>query len=216
MKRIELLLMAAGESKRFGGGKQLAVINNQPIVLKQLLLFDQLSTYLAKQHIQLNINLVLGAYAEEIIAKISDENIKVTYLINPNWQQGLGNSIAYATKKVLMNNEYVDAISICLLDQVALTFNDFQLLFEQVIQHKNNHVEHSIICASYQQHLGVPAIFPPNSFTQLTQLQGDVGARKIIEKNSNQAIAIKNAAIDIDTKQQLASFQQQQQQQYSN
>jgi molybdenum cofactor cytidylyltransferase len=54
----------------------------------------------------------------------------------------------------------------------------------------------------------VPAIFPRLCFSELTELRGDRGARAILERNSYRLVRVSmaNAAIDLDTPEDLAAL----------
>ena len=66
----------------------------------------------------------------------------------------------------------------------------------------------NIVAASYRGVLGVPAIFPHRLFAQLSALQGDEGARKLLRCADETAVAIEmpTAGFDIDTKTNLADL----------
>ena len=68
---------------------------------------------------------------------------------------------------------------------------------------KRDHTK--IIASAYAGTVGVPAIFPVRHFTAISQLQGDTGAKVIIENNLEQVIriSIPEAEIDIDTQEDL-------------
>jgi molybdenum cofactor cytidylyltransferase len=65
-----------------------------------------------------------------------------------------------------------------------------------------------IVAAFYNSKLGAPAIFPKHYFTALASLSDDKGARDILRANHQQILSIDmpEAAIDIDTKTDLASY----------
>ncbi|AWB65131.1 hypothetical protein C2869_01145 [Saccharobesus litoralis] len=202
--KIELLLMAAGEGKRFGGRKQLANISGSPLILKKI---DQMTKLVsqAKQHdIDLRINVILGAYANEIFPKLPFANANLNYFVNPNWREGLGNSISFGCLSVLSkktNLKGVDGIMVCLLDQANLTLNDYLALL--AIFQRNPKVN---TCAEYLNQKGVPAIFTPNCFSQLKSLTGDKGAQGLLTAMPTETVLIENAKFDLDTQQDLASL----------
>ena len=53
-----------------------------------------------------------------------------------------------------------------------------------------------------------PAIFPRICFSELTELRGDTGARMVLERNSYRLVRVpmSNAAIDLDTPEDLAAL----------
>ena len=62
-----------------------------------------------------------------------------------------------------------------------------------------------IVAAQYNGVLGAPVIFPKQYFSQLSQLEGDKGAKKLLQQNIRQTISlsIPEAAFDIDTPEDL-------------
>lgn len=87
---ITALILAAGESKRFGSPKQLAKINDQDTLIEHLIRTLQ-NTCVDE------IIVVLGAYREEI-QKILPANIKIS--INENFQNGQTSSLKIGLKEI--------------------------------------------------------------------------------------------------------------------
>ena len=88
-------------------------------------------------------------------------------------------------------------------DQVAVSADDLKRL---VSAWKG---EESMIAARvYEQRVGVPAIFPRVSFSELSELRGDHGARMVLERNNYRLVRVPmaNAAIDLDTPEDLAAL----------
>ncbi|HEX5865703.1 MAG TPA: nucleotidyltransferase family protein, partial [Casimicrobiaceae bacterium] len=57
--------------------------------------------------------------------------------------------------------------------------------------------------------VGVPAIFPRWCFSELAQLRGDNGAKSILDRYRDRLahVAMPNAALDLDTTEDLARVQ---------
>lgn len=55
----------------------------------------------------------------------------------------------------------------------------------------------------------IPAIFPNHNVDQLKELKGDMGAKHILQQNSVISLPMATAAIDIDTQDQWARFNEQ-------
>ncbi|WP_016955346.1 nucleotidyltransferase family protein [Catenovulum agarivorans] len=184
--------MAAGQSSRFNGCKHLAKVNEHSLL--EL-------TFEALQHTGVNdVFIITGRWHKQIRDFLGEKNCKVQLLFNPNWQAGIGNSIALAVTKLAQD---YDAILIALADQVAITQQDYQqLLDEFALQQKD------IVCANYQQTRGVPAVFSKTTFAQLSKLDGDKGAKKLLYSSEFSIVdcPLESAAIDIDTQQQLDNF----------
>jgi len=187
--QIATLILAAGASRRFDGCKLLAPLDNGMCLLEHTLALAQ-SVTTGPVHI------VSGAWDADIrslFAAIPETTANV--LFNPQWAQGLGCSLAFAVHALA---DRYDAVLVLLADQIALRPDDLTALLEPF----NGEV---IICAEYAGQRGVPAIFPKRYFAQLKQLQGDQGAKSLLN-NPDQpvvTVALENAAIDIDTRTDL-------------
>jgi CTP:molybdopterin cytidylyltransferase MocA len=58
------------------------------------------------------------------------------------------------------------------------------------------------MASAYAGRKGVPAYFPAESFTALSELRGDVGARELLREAA--AIEDESLALDIDTEEDIA------------
>lgn len=139
---------------------------------------------------------VLGANYEPIKAEIQQEHIQIIY--NKDWENGLGSSIAFGVKYV-QNNYEVDGVLITLADQPLIDTNYLNSLVNSFEVGKNQ-----IIASNYgNEKLGVPALFDSFYFEELTQLNNDKGAKKIIENHLDNVLALnaKHLIADIDMKE---------------
>jgi molybdenum cofactor cytidylyltransferase len=188
---IACLLLAAGNSTRFGGSKQLALVENEPMVLHSL---NQL-----KPVFHDNIFVVLGAYANDIRPLIEGY---AQLIHHANWASGIGSSIAKGIREISSLKDY-RGIMIALADQAALTSSDYSQLWQRFDGE-------SIIAAGYKGKAGVPAIFPDRYYRQLRTLNGDQGARDIIRQHPQRVLKVNmpNAMLDIDTRNDLMQFQE--------
>jgi len=123
-------------------------------------------------------------------------------LVNRHWEEGMASSVRCGLSAL---PAACDAVLILLGDQVAVTADDLKRLAAAW-----NGQDGSIAAATYDQHVGVPAIFPRTFFPELMELRGDQGARRIIERNSYRLIRVpmQNAAIDLDTPEDLVAITQ--------
>ncbi|MGS2720186.1 nucleotidyltransferase family protein [Paraglaciecola aestuariivivens] len=192
--QLTLLLLAAGNSQRFNGIKQLADINGQPMICHSL------ATYRFEGNWLTGIDdgvVVLGANAQKIKA-ILPQSVN-TYLVT-EWHKGMGESLAQAIQNL---SEDTTHVLVALADQVALSKEDIQQFINVAQQ---NPIK--IISAKYQNQLGAPCIFPRHYFGELSQLTGAKGAKSIIQDNLTQVYPIETptAAVDIDSRQDLLNL----------
>jgi len=186
MNPIAIVILAAGESRRFGGIKQLADLEGKPLLQKVI---DQCS-----QVTGCDLFLVLGANSDIIQARLSLESVDV--IINPNWQEGISSSIDSAVKR--LQNEY-SAILLIAGDQPRITAAELVSLIETWRSNPE------LICAArYSDTLGIPTIFPRRYYPDLLELQGDRGAKSLLIHQSNLlSHPLESAKFDIDTPDDL-------------
>lgn len=183
-------MLAAGEGRRFGSTKQLALIDGKSM-LKFVL--DNISNSICQTTL-----VVLGANAKVIRAELNEQ---VNIVENTQWQSGISSSLKIAV-------EYAEAhafthICFVLGDMVAISsFHLKQLKDVADLQPE------AIIASAYQDIIAVPAIFPQPYFTHLKTLTGDTGARAIIQQHQQDVIAVPlpEAGIDVDTPDALERF----------
>ncbi|WP_282179888.1 nucleotidyltransferase family protein [Maribacter stanieri] len=186
---IAVLIMAAGASKRMDGIKQLMPWKDSNFLLETIKTVQK--TNLSSIHV------VLGANAEIIAAQCVFQDINI--ITNPNWDKGLGNSIAYGVKVILKEKNTLDGILICLVDQPLLTPKYLQSIVDVFKMHPTK-----IIATNYGNKAGVPALFPKLLFQKLCELEGDYGAKDILNNQQHAIIQLEagNQIRDIDTKEE--------------
>ncbi len=181
---LAVLIMAAGQASRFRGCKLLQ--NSGGISLLQHCLNN--ANHISPGHCYI----VSGAWHDRIKRSL-DNTVSpgVEIIFNPDWQKGIGNSIARGVKFV---SPGYNAILILLADQIALTACDLENLLSRS---KGN----DIACAKYQGTRGVPAVFGQIAFADLTLLDSDKGAKPLLydPKYSVAECPMDLAAVDIDT-----------------
>ncbi len=159
--KVACLLMAAGAGSRFGGRKQLAEIAGAPMIqhtLTRLLPIFGGDLYA-----------VIGAYREEVRPLVSPY---ARVIEHPGWDQGLGSSIALGVRQIRPSN--YDGVLIALADQVSISTKDYAALLAQFDGT-------AIVAAQYAKKFAVPALFPACCFDDLSRLQGDKGARQLLQ-----------------------------------
>lgn len=193
---IAALMLAAGQSKRFNGTKQLADVNGKPMLLHTL---DNLTSNGSLLEKLTELNVILGANAAELLSVVPAYATSHTF---EHWQKGMGATLAFGVKKV---NSESSHLLVTLADQVALTREHIATMLHHCIASPDK-----IIAARYKGVLGAPVVFPRRYFVQLIALNADVGARKILQQHQEDVLAIDitHAQYDIDTQIDLARWQQ--------
>lgn len=187
---MNIVILAAGSSSRMGDQiKQLLLLDGKPLLTHTIERAKKLESN--------RIVVVLGAYAEEI--QLATMDSQVDFVINPNWKEGMGSSLAKAIRTVESDKaDAPDAVLVLLADQ-PLIVQDDECLRSLIAKWQTNPDK---ICASdYGSKLGVPCIFPNRYFAQLSQINGDAGARELLndQRENILSIPIGYLARDIDT-----------------
>ncbi len=187
---LHALVLAAGASTRLGQPKQLVKLGGRPA------LHIVVSNAVAVAGNAVSV--VVGAQAREMTHLLAHSPASV--IVNRFWEEGLSASLRFGIASLPPG---CDAVLVLLGDQVGVTADDLKRL---AAAWKG---EESLIAAAvYDQHVGVPAIFPRICFSELAELRGDRGARAVLERNSYRLIRVPmaNAAIDLDTPEDLAAL----------
>ncbi|MBU2895036.1 nucleotidyltransferase family protein [Colwellia sp. D2M02] len=218
---VNIILLAAGAGKRFAGSKnskgdikQLAKFQGATLIEHTI---EQLNPALAQLN-QLNQTTVhnddnanhtsdnneksqlyisLGAHQDKI-SPLLPKNTPL--LTSRHWQKGIGHSLADAIKQVAPFSSH---LLIALVDQPLVTQQHYQTLVNTSLLHPDK-----IIATRSDDLLLPPVIFPKDFFPELVQLQGDIGAAKLLKRHKNRVISLQcdMAKLDVDTPEQLAEM----------
>lgn len=194
MAEIPILLLAAGSSSRMGHPKQLLPWGKHTLIQHQIENLLKTGNPLA---------VVLGANADLIIPVIRKYKIEV--FINPNWENGMGSSIAHGIKYLTEKFPGADGVLIALSDQPLVTTSHYRNLLNS-FQPKLGQI---IVSQSASGWTGVPALFDPCYFEELARLNGSHGARKIISQYPSKVTGIESGELleDIDTPETYRKMQ---------
>ena len=211
---IAALILAAGRASRFGSLKQLAPINNKPMLQHCI---DSANSALPGA-----VYTLLGYQPELIKSTITGTKI----IEHPQWARGIGSSIAVGVDYL---SKDFDAILIMLGDQPMIPGSYLQQLIDlfnkrqdqpqkkqpKKDQSQKDHAQnHSIkkhqqpVCSAYQKNLGVPAIFGRQHFSELIKLADDYGAKQFLMDLSPAPVALPlgDLSMDVDYPQDLQSL----------
>ena len=168
---ISAILLAAGQSKRMDGENKLTKeIQGTPLIKHSV------KNILASSIDELIV--VLG-YQKEIIEKLIDKNEKIKFVFNKNFESGMASSIKTGLNHLPENTK---AFFICLGDMPMVNQNTYNKL----IEYKNNK---EIIVPTYKGKQGNPVLFSKSMKKKLIMtIQGDFGAKKILELNKNKLL----------------------------
>jgi len=187
-KNLVAVILAAGEARRFGSTKQLAQFEDSTLVARAVRVAESLCGE--------RTVLVLGKDWQAVAAAC--QPLQGFMTVNPEFTRGMASSIQCGVRSV---PGQTDGILLMLADQPLITADHLTLLART--WHKK---PDSIVASQYAGVAGPPVIFPRNDFAKLLELEGDRGAKSVLEENENRLLTIKfeNAAIDIDRPEDLA------------
>jgi molybdenum cofactor cytidylyltransferase len=199
MSNIGIIILAAGASTRLGQPKQLLTYQGKSLIKRiiEVAISSQCQP----------VVVVLGAYAATIEPHLSNLDISIVY--NQQWSTGMASSIRCGLEAIQAIAPDIEAIVLMLSDQPFVSVN----LINQLTTGYQT-TNHTIVASEYAGILGVPALFHKNLFSELSIIQGDIGAKKIIHQHYSNCLSIPffEGVIDIDTLEDYEQLQTQ----YSN
>ena len=178
-----VLVLAAGGSRRLGRPKQLVRRHGRALVVRAL------EAAVAVR--PLWVGVVLGARAGRVAAELDSR--AVTVVLNRRWRQGLALSLRAGLRKVPRSASHVLVMTV---DQWQVTACDLAQLLKARARVP--------VAAAYADTVGVPAVFPRRYWRLLASLDGDRGARELLNAPSTLRVPLPRAAEDLDRPDDLA------------
>jgi CTP:molybdopterin cytidylyltransferase MocA len=194
---VPAILLAAGASTRLGQPKQLLRLS----AFGGETLIDH-AVELARAAGAAPIFVILGAHAEEIHREC--EMLDCILVRNEAWHEGMASSLRLGISAVLENVPAASGVMVLVCDQPGLSAEHLrQLLDAQELD------PDSIAASRYAGRSGVPAIFPRTLFPSLLELQGDQGARTMLQRPEAavHAIDFPGGEFDLDSPEDLQRLQ---------
>jgi molybdenum cofactor cytidylyltransferase len=186
------VLLAAGQSRRFGANKLLhPVLDDTPMLFVTA---KTLASVLPGSIIV--INQELAAYTTQL------EELGLKVVINENSKTGIGSSISCGIRVSEESHENISGWLILLADMPYIKPDTILLLAEKI---KNGA---DIVAPVFEQQRGHPVGFSHRYLSELIALNEDVGARNIINSHQNnlELVTVSDDGVikDIDYASELA------------
>lgn len=168
---IALIMLAAGNSRRFGSNKLLFPVDGRPMYQITL---DRLKQIKADLSQEFECKVIVVTQYEEIRKYASEEEIQV--LINPHPEEGISSSIQIG----LRENQDADACLFAVSDQPWMTARTIENMIRAFFRSGKG-----IGCPASGQEgqTGNPCIFRKTYYRELMELEGDTGGKKVIRQH---------------------------------
>jgi molybdenum cofactor cytidylyltransferase len=187
-----ILVLAAGQSSRFGSDKLLANMSDgRPVIAHSL---APLQAIAGKY--QLTLTVITRADNTALINYLSAKNILHT--ICPDAHLGMGHTISYGIKV----NQASKGWMISLADMPALSLQVMEALIHNIIKNSDDIVRPSFL-ENGKKIPSHPVYFPQKYGFKLSQLTGNDGGKQIIEQQTLLNIADESCLLDVDTPEAL-------------
>jgi molybdenum cofactor cytidylyltransferase len=187
-----ILVLAGGQSSRFGSDKLLAKMSDgRPVIAHSLAPLQAV----AKKH-QLNLCVITRPNNQALINYLSAQT--VPYTLCHNAHLGMGHSIAHGIK----SNQLWQGWMICLADMPSLTIEILEALIINIIKQPQQIVRPSVL-EKGKEIPAHPVYFPQQYGFKLSQLTGDDGAKTIIKQQTLLRVINESCLIDVDTPEVL-------------
>ena len=182
--RINLILLAAGNSKRFNGNKLLVIYKEKPIYM-----------HIVEKVIDLKVNkIICVTQYEEIKEALLNTNINV--VMNDNSSLGISSSI----KLGINFDKNADGYMFMVCDQPFISVQTLKSVIDNFING-----DKGIVCVGCGDNKGNPVIFSKRYINELLSLEGDSGGKRILKGHLNDLniVNVDNGIelIDIDTQE---------------
>lgn len=190
--RIGAIVLAAGKSTRMGSNKLLAELNGKPLLVQTV---AQIKASGVDE-----IVVVTGHQRAQIEGALT--GIEVRLVHNPAYADGLASSIKAGINTV----QNVDAAFICLGDMPLIRADDMRRMMAAFDVEEAR----TLIAPAQGRKLGNPVLWGQEHFTALMALEGDRGARSLLETMRDSIIEISvdhdGIMVDADTPEALAEI----------
>src|ERR1700736_1234773 len=186
MPQVGAIVLAAGQSARFGEPKQLVRFRGHTLIDGAIAAAQDANCR--------PIVVVTGSSAAKITRTLADADIIIQK--NPTYRHGIGTSIRAGVERLIDVAPKTEAVVLLVCDQPFVTGDVIRRLIDQ---HWTS--GKPIAASEYSNTCGVPALFDRSCFTELLQLGDRDGAKPIILRSLARVskVPFPEGEIDIDT-----------------
>ncbi|MGH7638774.1 MAG: nucleotidyltransferase family protein [Gemmatimonadaceae bacterium] len=190
------LLLAAGAARRFGAPKLVQHLAGKPLVRWSA---DALAAAADRT--------VVVVPPEGAVITEALRGLPVSYVTNPAPERGLGASIARGVAALPGESE---AVVVALADEPALDARWIEAVIARYrAGREGGHA--AIVAPVFRGTRRHPVLFDRSVFAELSRLDGDAGARAVVERDPGRVALVEfdePGTIDVDTPEDLARLAQ--------
>ena len=188
---ISAILLAAGESKRMNGrNKLIEKVNGEPLIKHSV-----------RNILESSIDelIIIVGHHSKIIKNLINKNKKIKFIFNSNYKSGIASSIKLGLKNL---SEQTQGFFICLGDMPMIN----KEIYNKLIMHLKNN---EIVVPTFKNKQGNPILFSNLMKDKVMMVEGDNGAKKILELHKDKIfnVDIKDLKIlkDFDTQDDFSN-----------
>lgn len=180
------ILLAAGDSSRLGSPKQVLKVKDETLL-------HRTARFAIEAGCSPNL-VVLGAFADQLRTHL--DGLAAEIVINPEWRNGMGSSLALAMHSLLSRLPLPEAVLLLVCDQPNLNPEFLHSLIAAL-----NDSGKPIVASRYAGSAGVPALFTSALYPELAAARDDHGARAILARHSAESVYVDfpMGEFDVDT-----------------
>ena len=190
---IAAIVLAAGRSTRMGANKLLAEVSGRAMV--------RIVVEAALASVTRPVVVVTGHQAAQISSALA--GLDVTFCLNPDYAVGLSSSLKAGIRTVPAG---CAGALVLLGDMPRITATHIDALVAAFAREGGA----GIVVPTYQRRRGNPVLWSVNYFNDILQLDGDAGARRLLQRHADQVCEIDLGTdaifMDIDTPDELAKL----------
>lgn len=193
--KIAVVMLAAGNSRRFGANKLLCQVEGNPLYIRTMRKLIKAGQILKKKKPYLELTFTAVVQYGKMAEVLLDEGIQVVY--NPHPEEGISSSL----KIGLLADRDADACAFCVADQPMLSAETVARLLDTF-----ESGEKGIGYVAFKGRPGSPSVFSKKYFYELLALTGDVGGKRVIAAHEEDSFCVEAGSVleleDMDTKEQ--------------
>lgn len=185
--RVFAIVLAAGSASRFGSAKQVQAWRGRPLVAHAVRTAEAVCG---------SRSVLIAGYEWRAVVDAC-RPLQGFFVNFRGFEAGMAASIACGVRAVA---GAADAVLLLLADQPLVTRDHLQRLIDRWAASPDE-----IVASAYGGTRGPPVIFPARTFARLARLEGDRGARPILDEEGErvQEVPFADAAVDIDRPEDL-------------